>query len=80
MRATFSGEPIELCLPAGIRQLPVSDEIASVFETMQGRIERALGHLYNVARDLLEPLRDRVAVTRTKRDDFQNQEIERALR
>src|SRR5262249_29298025 len=36
-------------------------------------------HLQDVARDLLEPLRDRVAVNRPERDDLENEHVERAL-
>ena len=46
---------------------------------MQGGIERALRDLHDVARDLLEALSDSVAVDGAQGDDFEDEEIERAL-
>ena len=47
---------------------------------MKRGIERTLGNLDDVARYLLKSLRDAVAVNGAKRDDLQDQQIERSLR
>ncbi|HEX7363312.1 MAG TPA: hypothetical protein VF283_22710 [Bryobacteraceae bacterium] len=47
---------------------------------MQSRIKRALLHLQNIARNLLNTLRDGIAVHRAESGDLQNEQIERALR
>jgi hypothetical protein len=47
---------------------------------VQRRIERALLHSDDVARELLQPLRDAVAMQRPQRNDFQDEHVERALR
>src|SRR5215212_1344726 len=46
---------------------------------MQRRVERPLLHLQHLARDLLDPLRDRPAMRRLEREGLQDQEIEGAL-
>ena len=47
---------------------------------MERRVERALGDLQRVARDLANPLGDGPAVQRPERERLEDQEIERALR
>jgi hypothetical protein len=44
------------------------------------RVERSLIDLDRFASDLLDPLRDRIAVRRFERERLQNQPVERALR
>ena len=46
----------------------------------EATIRRAGVHLQDVTRDLLQPLRDGVAVRRPQRDDLQDQDVERALK
>ena len=46
---------------------------------MKRGIERALLHLQDVLRDLLQALRDGVAVERPERRHLQDQHVERAL-
>ena len=47
---------------------------------MQRRIERALLDLDDVVRELLQAVGDAVAMERPERDDFQDEQVERALR
>src|SRR5262249_21472607 len=75
----FRGEAIELGFPAGVRHLPVGGQEPAVFESVQSGIEGALRHLHDVARDLLQTLRNAVAVNGSGCDDLQNQQVERAL-
>jgi hypothetical protein len=70
VRAPLRGEAIILCFTASVGLLPVSSEEALIFQAMQRRIERPLLHPQYVARDLLDTLRDRVAVNGTERDNF----------
>src|SRR5262245_43899982 len=70
---------IEARVAAGVGRRPRRAEPAALLEAMQRRIERPLLHLHDVAGHLLQPPRDRVAVDRTERDDFQDQHVERAL-
>jgi hypothetical protein len=79
VRAALPRQPVELRLAATLGHLPFGREDLAILQPVQRRIERPLRHLDDIARDLLEPLRDRVAVQRTQREDFQNQEVERAL-
>ena len=46
---------------------------------MQRRVERSLGDLDHVAGNLLQALRDGIAVHRAKRDNFQDQQVQGAL-
>ena len=75
----LGGEAIELRFATGVRHLPVGGQQPAVFEPVQRRIERALRHLHDVARDQLQALRDRVAVNGTGGDDVKDQQVERAL-
>ena len=47
---------------------------------MEGRVERALRDLDYIAGDLLQTLSDRIAMDGTQGDDFQDQQVEGALR
>src|SRR5262249_51340694 len=75
----FPRQAIELGLTPGLGLLPVSRQQAAVSEPVQRRIKRALRNLNYAARHLLEALRDRIPVNRTERNNFQNQQIQRAL-
>src|SRR5262249_13125816 len=76
----LSSQAIELSLSAGLGLVPVSSEESAVFQPVQGGIERALWNLHYIARNLLKPLRYRIPMHRSQRDDFQNQQIQSALR
>ncbi len=78
--AALLRQPVELRLPAGVGNLPFGRQQLPVLEPVQRRIERALLDLDDLAGDLLQPLRDCVTVQRPERHDFENQQIERALR
>ena len=71
---------VVLRVAAGLRQAPFGGEQAAVVQPVQGRIERSLADLDDIARDLLQPLGDRVAVLRTAGDDGEDEQVERALR
>ena len=72
-------ELIELGVAASVGRSPLGSEPSSCFETMKRGVERALLHLENVLRDLLQALGDSVPVKGTERHDLENQEVERAL-
>src|SRR4030095_13986643 len=79
-RTALARELVELRFPSRIGGFPIGFEQTTVLEAAQRGIERALLHLHDVARHLLQALRNRVAVNRPKRDYFEDEEIERALR
>jgi hypothetical protein len=78
--AAFAREAIELGFAASFGLLPVGGEEAAIFEAVERGIERAFGGLNYAARDLFEALGDGVAVNWTEGDDFENEEVEGALR
>jgi hypothetical protein len=78
--AALPGQPVELRVPPGVRELPLGGQQPLVLEPVQRGVERALRDLDDVAGNLLEALGDRVAVERPQRDDLEDKEIERALR
>src|SRR5439155_13832819 len=63
-----------------LRYAPVGFDPAPALESVQRRIQRALLHLKNVARNLLNALGDGPAVLGFERQRFQNEEIQCALR
>src|SRR6185437_5447915 len=79
LSAAFARETIELGLASSLSLLPVCGEKAAIFEAMQRGIKRALRHLNDIARYLLQPLRDGIAMNRTQRNNFQNEQVQRAL-
>src|SRR6202035_5789349 len=75
LRSAFSREGIELRVAAGVGLRPLGGEQTAIFEPMERGIQRPLGDLDDVARYLLKPLCDGVAVNRAKRDEFQDQQV-----
>src|SRR2546425_2779748 len=71
---------IELGFTAGFRRAPFRLQPASLFEAVQGGVERSLVHLYGFPGDLLDSLRNRIPMSGLEREDLQNQHVERALR
>ena len=57
-----SRERVELGAAIILRRLPLRFDPALLLELVQGRVERTVAHLQDLARDLLEPLADRPAV------------------
>src|SRR5690242_14457337 len=55
---------------------PLRRDPASVLESMQCGVERALVHLQDVLRDLLDPLRHSPAMHRLEGKSFENQHVE----
>jgi hypothetical protein len=62
------------------RLRPSRDEQLLIFEAMERGIEGSLLDLECLARDLLDSLRDGIAVNWSKRNDPHDEEIECALR
>ena len=77
--APLPGQAVELRLAARLRLLPLGREQAPVLEPVQRGVERSLLHLDHVPRDLLQPLRDRVAVEGAEGHDLEDQQVERPL-
>src|SRR5262245_17627561 len=78
-RPPFPCQAIELGLTPGLGLPPLARQQAAVFKPLQRRVERALRNLNYAMRYLLEALRDRIPVNRTGRDNFQDQQVQRAL-
>ena len=76
----FGGEAVEFRVAAGVGCAPLGGKVASVFEPVQRGIKRPLLDLQHIARDLLDALGDGVAVNGPRRGDFEDEQIEGALR
>src|SRR5437868_4113661 len=78
---SFTGarEMVELRLAIVLRCPPLGGDPASILEAMQRGVERALVHLQDIARDLLNPLGYPPAVHGLKGERFQDEHVERAL-
>src|SRR6266566_3223199 len=70
---------VEFGVAARFGGFPFGLEPSARLETVESRIERALLDLKNVLRDLLQPLRNGVAVQWAERGHLKNQHVERAL-
>src|SRR5687768_16967273 len=79
MTAAGTRQRIELRAAVVLRRLPLGCDPAFVLELVQRRVERAIAHLQNVVGNLVEPLADRPAVEGLEREDFQDEQVERAL-
>jgi hypothetical protein len=79
LRSTLCGQPIKLCLASRLARAPFGDEKLLVFEPMKGRVERALLDLQSFFRDLLNALRNRIAVDWPERNDAEDQQVQRTL-
>src|ERR1051326_2807213 len=77
--AARRGQRVELRLAPAVGRAPLGFDPPLLLERVERRVERSLLHLQLVFRDLLDALRDRPAMLRLERDDFQNEEVERAL-
>jgi len=74
------GEPVDARPPAGILDDPLSADPPGLFHAVEGRIERALLGMEDVAGPVLDGGHDGVAMkARPARKDFQDQQVERAL-
>src|SRR6266540_631538 len=62
--SSYPRERVEPGVAAGIGRRPLGAHPPALLETMEGRVQRALLHLQDVARHLLQPLGDGVAVRR----------------
>jgi len=54
-------------------------DVASELQAMEGGVERTLAGVQPVAGDLADAVADAPAVIRPKRQDLENQQVERAL-
>src|SRR3984957_14390610 len=80
MSSSLGRELVELGFPAGLGGLPASAEQFFIFEAMERGIEGSLLDLECLARDLLDSLRDGIAVNGSKRNNPHDEKVERALR
>lgn len=62
-----------------VRNAPLGADEAAVFHPMQRRVQRALIHLEDAARDATNALRDTPSVQWAQREGLKNQEVQRAL-
>src|SRR5262249_27527295 len=69
---------IELRASIVVRRPPLRLQEATVLQTVQRRVERALLHGKMPVRDLADAQENSVAVLRAERDGFENQEVEGA--
>src|SRR4051812_35051798 len=79
LRPPGACQRIHLRPPSGVALGPLGRDPALLLEPMQRRIERALLHLQDFARHLLDALGDGPAVRRLKGKRLQDQEIQGAL-
>ena len=70
---------IELRVAACLRGFPLRFQPAAIFEAVEGGVKRALLELKKVAGDLLNPLRNGVAMNRPQRHDLEDQHVEGSL-
>ena len=75
-----SRQRIELCFATGFRFTPLRFQPAFLFKPVQRRVEGSLVDLHSLARHLLKPLREAVAMSRFQRQNLKNQHVKRALR
>src|SRR5579863_4785344 len=75
-----SRQAVELGAAVVLGDPPFGGDRALLFEPVERRVERALGHGKDVAGDLLDALRDAPAVLRLERQRAQDEEIEGALK
>jgi hypothetical protein len=75
----LGGQAIKLSLAAGFRFSPFGSQKIPVLHPMQRRVQGALLYLQNVMGDLLDSLRDRVAMYRSEGNDLQNQHVKSSL-
>ena len=72
-------EPVVLGLTVVLRRVPFRIDPALLLQAMERRVERPLVDPQDVARDLLDALRDAPAVHRLERQRLQDEHVERAL-
>ena len=72
LRSSFASQAIEFGVAATLGLFPVGNQQAAIFEAVQRGIKRALRYLNHVTRDLLEPLRNGVAVDGAESDNLEN--------
>src|SRR5437588_4234550 len=70
---------IEFGAPVVLAEFPFGGDPALLFELDHSGTERAVTDLKNVPGDLLQALADGQAVQRLEREDFQKQQVQRAL-
>src|SRR5262245_37341289 len=77
--ATGSGQAIETGPTIVVGHPPRGRDPTVTFQTLQGRIQRALLQLEDIVRQLLDPLGDGPSVQRLQRNGLEYQEIHGAL-
>ena len=76
---SVTGERVVLRAAVVFAVAPLRLDPPLLLQLVQGGVERPLAHLQDVIRHLGNALRDSPAMRRLKRNDLQNQEVERAL-
>ena len=74
-----ASERVELGAAIVLARLPLRGDPALVLELVQRGVELSVAHLQDVTGYLLEALPDGPAVERLEGEDFENQQVQRAL-
>src|SRR3954463_4627909 len=72
-------QAVELRAPVVLTNPPLGGDQSALLQLVEGRVERPFLHLQHVARAVLDPARDPVAVGRRPREGLEDHEVERAL-
>lgn len=75
MGSSLAREAVKLRIAPAVRFPPVGFDKPSILQSMQSWIQRTAWHLHNVAGDLLQPLRNGVAMDRLNGDNFQDEKV-----
>jgi hypothetical protein len=79
LSAPSSGELVKLCLTSRVGLVPLRAYPSLLFKPVKRGIQRALLHLQNLVRDLLNALGDGPTVLRFERDRRENKQVQSAL-
>jgi len=74
------GQRVVLRVPVVVRRSPLGANQTAALEAVKRRVQRALLHLYDAGRDLLEPFGNRPPVLRAERDGLEDEKIQGPLR
>src|SRR5690349_7173433 len=72
-------QAVELRSPIMLADAPLRRDESPLLQLVERGIERALFHLQDVARAVLDPARDAVAMARRPGERFEDHQVERAL-
>src|SRR4249920_395298 len=77
--ASFRGDGVDARAPPGVRHLPRGGNQAALRHPVQRRIQRARLHAQHIVGHLLDIRRNRESMVGTTPENFQYQQVERAL-